>query len=107
MNASLMLLGDKLGLYRALARNGPMDAATLAGTTGTTERYVREWLSAQAASGYVEYDKSSGKFSRLLVHSGFAECAGEAVEYRLHDVLEERMLSGLDVNVGGHPWRRG
>ena len=65
MNASLMLLGDKLGLYRALARNGPMDAATLAGATGTTERYVREWLSAQAASGYVEYDKSSGKFSML------------------------------------------
>ena len=65
MNASLMLLGDKLGLYQALARNGPMDAATLAGTTGTTERYVREWLSAQAASGYVEYDKSSGKFSML------------------------------------------
>src|SRR3954465_5348743 len=63
MNASLMLLGDKLGLYKALAQNGPMDPASLAGKTGTTERYVREWLSAQAASGYVEYDSASGKFS--------------------------------------------
>ena len=51
MNASLMLVGDKLGLYRALASNGPMDPASLARTTGTTERYIREWLSAQAASG--------------------------------------------------------
>ena len=65
MNASLMLLGDKLGLYRALAQNGPMDPAALARTTGTTERYIREWLSAQAASGYVEYDSASGKFSML------------------------------------------
>src|SRR5712675_2277119 len=44
--------------------------------------------------------------TRLLVHSGFAESAGEAVEDRLHDVLEKRTLSGLDVNVGGHPGRR-
>src|SRR3954452_812938 len=65
MNASLMLLGDKIGLYKALAQNGPMDPASLARTTGTAERYIREWLSAQAASGYVEYDKASGKFSML------------------------------------------
>ena len=65
MNASLMLLGDKLGLYKALAQNGPMDPAALAKATGTTERYVREWLSAQAASGYVEYDNVSGRFSML------------------------------------------
>jgi len=65
MNASLMLLGDKLGLYKALAKGGPMDPAALAKATGTAERYVREWLSAQAASGYVEYDSASGKFSML------------------------------------------
>jgi len=62
MNASLMLLGDKLGLYKALAK-GPLTAAELAKATGTTERYIREWLAAQAASGYVEYDAASGKFS--------------------------------------------
>jgi SAM-dependent methyltransferase len=65
MNASLVLLGDKLGLYRALAATGPMNSAELAKATGTTERYVREWLSSQAASGYVEYDSASGKFSML------------------------------------------
>jgi hypothetical protein len=42
-----------------------MDPATLAKTTGTSERYIREWLSAQAASGYVEYDSATGKFSML------------------------------------------
>ena len=64
-SAPLILIGDKLGLYKALAQDGPMDPATLARTTGTTERYIREWLSAQAASGYVEYDSASGKFSML------------------------------------------
>jgi len=63
MNASLMLIGDKLGLYKALAAKGPMSSSELAKATGTSERYVREWLAAQAASGYVEYDKASGKFS--------------------------------------------
>jgi SAM-dependent methyltransferase len=63
MNASLMLLGDKLGLYKALAAKGPLTAAELAKATDTTERYIREWLAAQAASGYVEYDSASGKFS--------------------------------------------
>jgi hypothetical protein len=63
MNASLMLLGDKLGLYKALAAKGPLTSADLAKATGTTERYIREWLAAQAASGYVEYDSASGKFS--------------------------------------------
>lgn len=63
MNASLMLIGDKLGLYRTLADKGPMTSAELAAATGTRERYVREWLSAQAASGYVDYDFAAGKFS--------------------------------------------
>ena len=63
MGASLMLIGDKLGLYKALARGRPMTSAELANATSTTERYVREWLAAQAAAGYVEYDSSSAKFS--------------------------------------------
>jgi len=54
MNALLVLLGDKLGLYRTLAANGPMNSAELASATGTAERYIREWLSSQAASGYIE-----------------------------------------------------
>ena len=63
MNASLMLVGDKLGLYKTLAEKGPMNSSELAKATGTTERYVREWLATQAASGYIEYDTTTGKFS--------------------------------------------
>ncbi len=58
-----MLLGEKLGLYKALAEGGPMTPAELAKATDTHERYVREWLCAQAASGFVEYDSQSAKFS--------------------------------------------
>src|SRR5437660_4580364 len=56
LNAALVVMGDKLGLYRALAGAGPLTSAELAERTGTAERYVREWLNAQEAGGYVEYD---------------------------------------------------
>lgn len=59
--AALVLIGDKLGLYRALAQ-GAITSTRLAELTGTTERYVREWLSAQAASGYVSCNPSTGTF---------------------------------------------
>ena len=62
-NGALIIMGDKLGLYTSLAANGPMSSEQLSQDTGTTERYVREWLSAQAASGYIEYDASSEEFS--------------------------------------------
>jgi 2-polyprenyl-3-methyl-5-hydroxy-6-metoxy-1,4-benzoquinol methylase len=61
-HAALIRIGDKLGLYKALA-TGPQTPAELAKKTGTAERYVREWLSSQAAGGYVTYDSKSGKFS--------------------------------------------
>lgn len=61
-NAALVLLGDRLGLFRALADNGSMTSDQLATKTGTRERYVREWLSAQAASGCVSYDAQEKKF---------------------------------------------
>jgi 2-polyprenyl-3-methyl-5-hydroxy-6-metoxy-1,4-benzoquinol methylase len=63
MNAALGVIGDRLGLYKMLAQIGPTDAASLAQATKTTERYVREWLSAQAAQGYITYDKTTAKFS--------------------------------------------
>src|SRR3984893_13154191 len=61
-NAALIRIGDNLGLYKALAKNGPQLPAELAKTTGTAERYIREWLSGQAAGGYVTYDGATGKF---------------------------------------------
>jgi 2-polyprenyl-3-methyl-5-hydroxy-6-metoxy-1,4-benzoquinol methylase len=61
-NAALIRIGDKLGLYKALAAGGPQTPAELAERTGTAERYVREWLSAQAAGGYVTYDPATAEF---------------------------------------------
>jgi SAM-dependent methyltransferase len=58
--APLVVLGDKLGLYRAMVDGDPVTAADLAARTGTAERYVREWLAAQAAGGYVTLDAQDG-----------------------------------------------
>jgi SAM-dependent methyltransferase len=55
-------MGDKLGLYREMAGSGPVTPAELAERTGCAERYVREWLNAQAAGGYVEYEADSGRY---------------------------------------------
>jgi 2-polyprenyl-3-methyl-5-hydroxy-6-metoxy-1,4-benzoquinol methylase len=63
LNTALVVMGDKLGLYRALAGAGPLTPADLAARTDTTERYVREWLNAQAAGGFVEYDAESGRYT--------------------------------------------
>ena len=56
ISAPLMLIGDKLGLYKAMAGAGPLSSEELAETTGVAERNVREWLRNQAAGGYVTYD---------------------------------------------------
>lgn len=63
MSAALVLMGDKLGLYRAMAGAGPLTPAEVAQRAGVTEPYVREWLFNQAASGYVEYDRNTGRFT--------------------------------------------
>src|SRR5581483_8426369 len=62
ISSALVALGDRLGLYRAMADGGPMSAEDLARRTGTEARYVREWLSNQAAGGYVSYDQETGEF---------------------------------------------
>jgi SAM-dependent methyltransferase len=62
VNAALVVMGDRLGLYRALAGAGPLTPAELAERTGTAERYVREWLNAQAAGGYVAYEPADGRY---------------------------------------------
>jgi 2-polyprenyl-3-methyl-5-hydroxy-6-metoxy-1,4-benzoquinol methylase len=62
-NAALVLVGDKLGLYRALADGGAQTSSQLAQRTGTHERYIREWLASQAASGYVTYDAKKQTFA--------------------------------------------
>jgi len=62
VHAGMVVIGERLGLYKALAAQ-PMTSAELAAETGTDERYVREWLASQAAGGYVTYDKQTNKFS--------------------------------------------
>ncbi|MGB2634116.1 MAG: methyltransferase domain-containing protein [Candidatus Acidiferrum sp.] len=70
VHAGMVVIGEKLGLYKALAE-GPMTPAELASKTKTDERYLREWLSSQAAGGYISYDANTHKFS-LSVEQAFA-----------------------------------
>src|SRR5262245_2441623 len=63
LSSALVYIGQKLGLYKALAMGEPMTSAELANQTSTNERYVREWLINQAAGGYVNYDSASGRYS--------------------------------------------
>jgi len=62
VHAGMVVIGEKLGLYKALA-TGPMTSAELAAKTKTDERYVREWLASQAAGGYITYDEKTKQFS--------------------------------------------
>ena len=59
----LVIIGDKLGLYKAMADSKPISSEELARRTGTSERYIREWLANQAASGYISYDPNTEKYT--------------------------------------------
>jgi len=63
MHAALILLGARLGLFKGMADSKSVTPAELAKRTGTDERYVREWLNANAASGYVTYDAAAGTYT--------------------------------------------
>ena len=62
VHTGMVVIGERLGLYKTLAAD-PLTSAQLAAKTKTDERYVREWLSSQAAGGYVTYDHKTDKFS--------------------------------------------
>lgn len=112
-NGALIVLGDKLGLFRKLAENGPVTSEELAEYTETTERYVREWLAAQAASGYIEYDADNGKFfmtpeqiavfgdeeSPMLMSGAFY---GISSMYHDEPKIEHAFRSGEGVPWGNH-----
>jgi SAM-dependent methyltransferase len=63
MNAALILVGDKLGIYKAMAGSGPMASEEIAAKTKTHERYVREWLAAQSAGGFITYDATTRRYT--------------------------------------------
>src|SRR3954470_15118822 len=65
----LLHIGDRLGLYQAMAGAGPITSAELAARTGTAERYVREWLGNQTAGGYVEYDAKTSTYELPPEHA--------------------------------------
>ncbi|OBI77405.1 trans-aconitate 2-methyltransferase [Mycobacterium sp. E740] len=62
LNCALVVMGDRLGYYRSLAEHGPSTPTELAERTDTDARYAREWLNAQAAGSFVEYEPSSGRY---------------------------------------------
>ena len=61
VHTGMVVIGERLGLYKALAK-GPMNSAELAAATQTDERYLREWMASQAAGGYISFDAAAGKF---------------------------------------------
>src|SRR3954471_8826996 len=62
LGCALVVVGDRLGIYKALAAHGPCDPETLAGRLGLSERMMREWLLNQAAGKYVSYDRETGRY---------------------------------------------
>ena len=98
VNAALVVIGDRLGLYRELAANGPLTSEELAERTGTAERYVREWLNAQAASGWI------GHQAGLLEQRGDALAVGQRQALRLgHRLQRNRLLGALAAELDQQP----
>ena len=112
LGGAMAVLGDKLGLYRAMKGAGPMTSAELAAATDTSERYVREWLSAQATRGYVTYD-GDGRFTLPDEHAipltdeTSPACVIGAFETALGalyatDTIAERFRTGDGFAWGAH-----
>jgi 2-polyprenyl-3-methyl-5-hydroxy-6-metoxy-1,4-benzoquinol methylase len=110
LNAALVVMGDRLGLYRALAGAGALTSGELAARTGAGERYVREWLNAQAAGDFVSYDPESDRYTLPAEHavvladelSPFAQ-AGLFQAITASIRAEERMIDAFRTG-GGLGW---
>ncbi|MDI2124635.1 class I SAM-dependent methyltransferase [Yinghuangia seranimata] len=112
----LVHVGDRLGLYQAMAGAGPLTAEELARRTGTTARYVREWLCNQAAGGYVVHDPEHDTFElpaehgAVLAHEDSPVFLGGAYEaiascYSDHAMLIEAFRTGSGVGWERHDHR--
>jgi 2-polyprenyl-3-methyl-5-hydroxy-6-metoxy-1,4-benzoquinol methylase len=110
ISGALVLIGDKLGLYKTLAEGGAATPAELAQRTGTAERYVRESLAAQAASGYVDYDPASGRFSMTpeqamaLAHESSPVYVAGAFELIASAYLDEPKVTAAFRSGQGVGW---
>jgi 2-polyprenyl-3-methyl-5-hydroxy-6-metoxy-1,4-benzoquinol methylase len=110
MNATLVVLGDRLGYWRAMSNGEPVTPVELAKRTETTERYCREWLNAQAAGGYVTYDAATGAYTLPAEHAvALADETSPAFVPGLYGVAqavwaaEPRMEENFRTG-GGLPW---
>src|SRR6476661_998837 len=112
LGGAMVVIGDKIGLYQAMAGAGPLTPAELAGRTGTVERYVREWSCAQAARGYLAYD-GAGRFSLPaeraipLTDETSPSCVIGAFEIAVGsvyatDTIAERFRTGAGLSWGAH-----
>ncbi len=113
ISGALVVLGDRLGLYRMLGTSAPMTAAELAKKTNTSERYIREWLAAQAASGYVTQLPGTKQYTlspeqkMVFADENSPTCmvgAYDVVTSLFHDVpkLEEAFRTGKGVGWHEH-----
>jgi SAM-dependent methyltransferase len=102
-------LGDRVGLFKDLATNGPATSEELAVRTGTNERYVREWLGCLAAGGYLQYRPEDGRFALPAEHApvlaleGTPFSVGGAYQLFLAEIAQAGRLSKLFKTGGGIP----
>lgn len=110
MGLYMAYIGDQSGVYRALDEQGPSNVADLAGHTGLNERYLREWLSANAALGYVTYDPGNEHFSLTPEQAAIFARDGEVTcmqgffqsvmgQFATHETAVDVFQSGR-----GRPW---
>ena len=112
-SANMVLLGDKLGLYKAMAKLGAVTPAELAKATNTAERYIREWLANQAAGGYVTYEPASGRYTlpdehALALADEESACflpgafQGIAAGFAANPKIEQRFKTGKGLGWDQH-----
>jgi SAM-dependent methyltransferase len=110
LSSALVVIGDKLGLYRAMADGEPVSAEELAARSGTDPRYVREWLSNQAAGGYVTYDPDSDRFcltpeqSFALAQEGSPAFVPGAFQLATSLIKDEEKISEAFASGRGVGW---
>jgi len=110
MGLIMAYMGDRLDLYSALAELGTATSQELADSTGLDERYVREWLAANAAAGYVDYDPGSSAFSMtpeqfvVFGQEGHAACMQGFFQAVVSAYLDEPKATAVFRSGEGLPW---
>lgn len=110
MGLLLAYLGDRLDLYSALAEISPATSEELASNTGLSERYLREWLAANAAGGYIDYDPASRKFSMtpeqavIFAAEGHTHCMQGFFQAVISAYVDEPKVEEIYRNGQGLPW---